>query len=1470
MKSQFQLNVLGLLFVTTLSAANIPLQVVSVTSQQVEIQYASTISGPCTLSMTDNSGLGVTVWDVNGSKFANANQDLTRPDTLVNGQTRKVLLGHRVYQQGSDGKIYSMSLQADAPHTLALTCGTDTGTVSFSTLTIPQGQNYPELPQYCSGAGAMYGSHCWPTIDYTVAGKEIGYVDAFTGALVKRVTGPGESKARVVNAQAFSYVKDQSGTSAWTNPTNAFTYSSTGPYATASTLGAKLFIGWGQLIDPSNGVIAGGFQINNGNVNSVDDMRLRLRLLSTVNGDTVSTCATLDGQTCYSPIISCTITTGSTDYLIGSTGATNCAGGTWPGVVSGGMSTWTGPFAGWGAMQPPRRDLLSSPQLAVSVNGTAVTLPSPNYPGGVAFDADWVAGTPISITNSATACLNNLCTIASVTDTTHLTINENPGNIGAQTAQPAAGILVWKSAGTGTISVNANVDFAYSSALQLNDSGGYMTSSSPVMPQDTTSVTAAGATITGPAHVGSLAYFGCASVYFFDETTGSARLLDSGFFTTIGLGLNGNNGYGAGDGSCLTDHPFSLTDPRSWFFLFNNVQPTTQATTTSGTFGVGTSGSLASCIDFTVPGEGIYIANAGQTGPGFDGHYHGTLVSCTGTTLTVTPATFASVASGTIVAHNESVIYQNRYSGDYRSQLFQWPCCSSVYGNVSRALFTTAYPNDIQTKFTALVNSGCPSCLTYLKAMNAGLVHSYPGFGGFFDNGLASMAGGPGQNSVYWAFPFDIVNNRFTGMLDTFSTPSGRWGNLHSAFPAGGSGYTFTSISNIQNGIGLAGEWATPVTQVWRSNDGITGAWDNNTCENDLLASSNCQTTLAPSGSTVAAYNPPYAYSCPAGTFDYWTTTSSDAANQLLQLNGGRGGPYTPTFFGQNNCIQVRVGGQPCSTNFTSAELAAYPCPWGTAGTQTWLQDFAVGDIWTDKEGYNCSDCEHGVIVQITMNTSTDIQLWIYRAAMGGGTVSQGTAVVPYPGKSPQTPFSPINTFGANKLNRSNGWTLTVDTPAFGGPWWFNSANPSAGWVIGTYLLDGSHTDPGAHITGSIFSQCALSTPTTLFGYNCLRFSNLPGDLSNTSTNVATGYAPYFNNSQAFGSPLNVTGILETYPSAQASNGTNDFKRWLSDYHDPTNGDGTGFEQAQGLFGGITISLVSGFSHVYDITIPGQATLDEKNSPLYGNSGRYTLQNISGPGALINDSKLNAMCWSRLTGDCFTTGNSTAAANSIAGHIYITPKSPDTAHLCNVNQMMISSPCTTPTPSIYGQSILNNVIDPNPEGSGHIRLTGMFNSPMNTAHFEHLRFTQSGLWGFYGVNFGAGYRESDVFAVRIPRIATDTVNRTGFVQVPLRLPAGNSVVIRFGYDSSFRCSGVTDSQGNFISGYNDSCLTVASPTQSEPYMWSSEGAVRPILCTSGCVIRIPGISGRYMYYRVERYLSGVLTYQGQTQRLPVP
>lgn len=68
-------------------------------------------------------------------------------------------------------------------------------------------------------------------------------------------------------------------------------------------------------------------------------------------------------------------------------------------------------------------------------------------------------------------------------------------------------------------------------------------------------------------------------------------------------------------------------------------------TTTSGTFAPGTSGTVASCTNATV-GNPVRITGAGVGG--FD--YNGTVVSCTSTTLTVSPATTVSVTTGTAVA----------------------------------------------------------------------------------------------------------------------------------------------------------------------------------------------------------------------------------------------------------------------------------------------------------------------------------------------------------------------------------------------------------------------------------------------------------------------------------------------------------------------------------------------------------------------------------------------------------------------------------------------------------------------------------------------------------------------------------------------------------------------------------------------------------------------------------------------------
>ncbi|HEY1413003.1 MAG TPA: hypothetical protein VGF36_12730, partial [Rhodopila sp.] len=75
--------------------------------------------------------------------------------------------------------------------------------------------------------------------------------------------------------------------------------------------------------------------------------------------------------------------------------------------------------------------------------------------------------------------------------------------------------------------------------------------------------------------------------------------------------------------------------------------------TTTATFAAGTSGQVSTCATF-LPKEGILIGGAGAAGA----NYVGTVISCIGSFLTVTPATSTSVGSGAAVQHDESAAFQ--------------------------------------------------------------------------------------------------------------------------------------------------------------------------------------------------------------------------------------------------------------------------------------------------------------------------------------------------------------------------------------------------------------------------------------------------------------------------------------------------------------------------------------------------------------------------------------------------------------------------------------------------------------------------------------------------------------------------------------------------------------------------------------------------------------------------------------------
>ena len=205
------------------------LTVLGVTSQQALIHYTAPGTNACTLVVTDNSGLGVTVWDVNPGIFASADQDLSRANTIAwnGGLSRGVVLGKRTAEVGVDGKLYSRSLQQNTDHTVTVICDGTPLSMDFTTANPPIGATNPDPPAY-NAAG--FGSADWPTIDWTNQAQV--YIDPHTGIALKAASWPNQDMPEQLGEQFNTYF-DINGT--WTNAANIISGNSGNLAGTSNT-----------------------------------------------------------------------------------------------------------------------------------------------------------------------------------------------------------------------------------------------------------------------------------------------------------------------------------------------------------------------------------------------------------------------------------------------------------------------------------------------------------------------------------------------------------------------------------------------------------------------------------------------------------------------------------------------------------------------------------------------------------------------------------------------------------------------------------------------------------------------------------------------------------------------------------------------------------------------------------------------------------------------------------------------------------------------------------------------------------------------------------------------------------------------------------------------------------------------------------------------------------------------------------
>jgi hypothetical protein len=125
-----------------------------------------------------------------------------------------------------------------------------------------------------------------------------------------------------------------------------------------------------------------------------------------------------------------------------------------------------------------------------------------------------------------------------------------------------------------------------------------------------------------------------------------------------------------------------------------------------------------------------------------------------------------------------------------------------------------------------------------------------------------------------------------------------------------------------------------------------------------------------------------------------------------------------------------------------------------------------------------------------------------------------------------------------------------------------------------------------------------------------------------------------------------------------------------------------------------------------------------------------------------------------------------------------------------------------------------------------------------------------------------GMLRQDIFAVKLPPFPQfDGIRRDTFIKIPVQVPAvtggtANTVRIRFGYAEYGLDS---NSQPLYCSSERrEDCSTGTPPVSTDPYAWLSENPTWQD-CTSGCTVNIPAISGRVLYYVIDRKISGTTT-----------
>jgi hypothetical protein len=213
-------------------------------------------------------------------------------------------------------------------------------------------------------------------------------------------------------------------------------------------------------------------------------------------------------------------------------------------------------------------------------------------------------------------------------------------------------------------------------------------------------------------------------------------------------------------------------------------------------------------------------------------------------------------------------------------------------------------------------------------------------------------------------------------------------------------------------------------------------------------------------------------------------------------------------------------------------------------------------------------------------------------------------------------------------------------------------------------------------------------------------------------------------------------------------------------------------------------------------------------------------------------------------------------SGSSAGQEFVSAPSVDTSGSCAMSPTE-THPCIVTSSPVYQKAIQFDISKDDPFGLRWRAITTGGTKPGSTLNYWNAQSDPEGNFVFVESDYPNNGQISTLLGAKLPPFPNeDSMNRTMFIPVADKMPgvSGSTVRVRFGYAEYG-----TDTKGLplFCSDRKEDCTTSTSATHpSDPYSWLGEAQTWKA-CSSDCVVNIPGISGRVLYYVEDRQVGGV-------------